>query len=124
MIYALVFLILLTNTSLGEMFRVPRLIHHYKEHVVWDSNDSFVEFIKKHYAKEINHPDDEHNDHENLPFKSITFHKVPCDLLVQHMEPKVELELIVHVDKKKLNYYRYTYVESPLDGIWQPPQFV
>jgi hypothetical protein len=30
---------------------------------------TFTEFVRNHYF-DLQHPDDEHNDHENLPFKS------------------------------------------------------
>ena len=105
------------------MLRVPTLIHHYLEHVEWDNNPSFIDFIATHYARVINHPDDKHGDHGNLPFKSADY----TGLQVVAVPPQL-LATIVRVPVStaeclKAVYHQLDYSNSHLDNIWQPPRF-
>lgn len=119
--FLLVFLSM--GSVFGQVLRVPILIHHYLEHVEWDNNPSFIDFLTTHYAKEINHPDDKHGDHGNLPFKSTDF----AALQVVAVPPQV-LSTIVRVpvsmtESTKAVYNQPDYSNSHLDRIWQPPRF-
>jgi hypothetical protein len=115
-------LILIANTLFGELLRLPRLIHHYNEHVIWDNNTSFLDFMAVHYAAEINHPDDEHGDHQRLPLKSVD-HSI---LQVVSIEPYAGFSLsrppFAYVEKQKALQPRQFHSSAYLDNIWQPPR--
>lgn len=115
--------ILMSNTALGELFRLPTLIHHFNEHKIWDENDSFIDFIESHYSTQINHPDDEHNDHENLPFKSNYSQVLP---LITTVCSKHSFEIntpeFLYNTEDFFTKYTFNYVNSYLENIWQPPR--
>lgn len=117
--FLLIFLI--ANTAFGQLLKLPTLIHHYLEHVEWD-NYSFVEFLTEHYAKEIDHPDDIHNDHQKLPLKAIDHHHgslittaPKCSM--PSVDVFVQLKGVQNPICRQLNI-----VNSYLNCIWQPPR--
>jgi hypothetical protein len=68
--FLLVFLC--ANTEVGQLLKLPNLIHHFLEHHDHDDNDhniSFVDFIIIHYDSKQQHNDKE--NHQDLPFKTI-----------------------------------------------------
>lgn len=113
---------LFANTAFGELLRLPRLIHHYLEHVEWDQNDSFIDFLATHYAKEIDHPDDIHHDHENLPFKTVDYHS--CQFICNNLLPLIFKSVSIDFPKEKkiLSLKNHFYYNAELAGIWQPPK--
>lgn len=118
--FLLIFLI--ANTAFGQLLRLPTLVHHYLEHVEWD-NYTFAEFLAEHYAKEIDHPDDQHNDHQKLPLKALDFHQGSLITTV----PKCSMpciDIFIEQDDVKLPIYsQLNIVNSYLESIWQPPRF-
>jgi hypothetical protein len=68
-VYFLVFVFLCANTSLGQLVKLPNLVEHYKAHKneLSSNSISFIEYIKLHYAKNV----DNNQDHQNLPFKTL-----------------------------------------------------
>ncbi len=115
------FIFLTANTTFGQLLRLPTLVHHYLEHVEWD-NSSLFEFLSEHYAKEINHPDDKHHDHENLPFKNIDCHTSQIVSIVP--QPTFSISQIIPdtVETKKSIRKQQHYSNTFLDNIWQPPR--
>lgn len=115
--------ILVSNTTLGELFRLHTLIHHFNEHKVWDNNDSLIDFIDSHYSSQINHPDDEHNDHENLPFKSNFSQVLP---LITTLNSKIQFKPNTpQIIGDKVDFFinqDFHYINSYLENIWQPPR--
>lgn len=117
----LVFIFTSASTSLGEWLRLPTLIHHYFEHVEWD-NTSFLQFLAEHYAKNINHPDDSHHDHENLPFK--TTHCYSLHWLMGWMDDSTVYcsDVRIFITENFVLYYQSHYSNAHLNSIWQPPR--
>ncbi len=104
------------------MLRLPTLVHHYFEHVEWDNNNSLIDFLAIHYCKDINHPDDQHNDHENLPFKTGN------DSLMQVVSlPQPQLT----ISQQSCFGFNFkipvrnhpVHSNSNTGSIWQPPRF-
>lgn len=112
----------MANTALGQLLRLPTLVHHYLEHVEWD-NSSLIDFLSEHYQTEIKHPDDAHKDHQNLPFKSFDVQTVQVVTIV----PQPTFTFSQKIDEaetvKQLNFYQHTYSNPNLLNIWQPPRF-
>ncbi|MBP2282807.1 hypothetical protein H4V97_001125 [Flavobacterium sp. CG_23.5] len=71
--FLLVFLC--ANTEMGQLLKLPNLIHHFLEHHDHDDNEpniSFSDFIIIHYNNNQQHSDkDDHDNHQNLPFKTL-----------------------------------------------------
>lgn len=122
-VISFLFIFLCTNTTFGELLRLPILIHHYKEHIIWDNNASFLDFLTKHYASKIDHPDDKHNDHEKLPFKSVDFSASQVVSIVP--QTFIPLPGIVFTDgeSRKINHSHQHISSAFLGSIWQPPRF-
>lgn len=99
-IVAILFLsiFLTANTTFVQILRLPTLVHHYWEHVEWD-NSSLIEFISEHYAKQINHPDDKHHDHQNLPLKALDCQASHIVSIVP--QPAYIFPEIIHYNTKK-----------------------
>jgi len=116
-------LVLATNTEFGQLFKLPVLIHHYLEHLEVDGQKSFADFLAEHYASEINHPDDAHSDHENLPFKSVDFHIVQVLIVVSHPEFKLSENSLASSSPKRIAGNQYLHSTGVGDSIWQPPCF-
>jgi len=67
----ILFCYLCSATELSQLFKLPLLFEHYKEHQSEDPNMSFLSFLKLHYFDEVNNSQD--NDAEKdmkLPFKN------------------------------------------------------
>lgn len=68
-------LFLCANTEIGQLLKLPTLISHFTEH--YDHEDehsiSFLDFVKSHSNDNHKHSDtDKHDEHQNLPFKTIS----------------------------------------------------
>ncbi len=116
-------LVLATNTELGQLFKLPVLIHHYLEHVELDGQKSFADFLAEHYSSEINHPDDAHSDHENLPFKAIDFHIAQGLIFVSHPEFNLTASSLASSSPKRIAGNQNLHSTDAGDNIWQPPCF-
>ena len=118
----LLFGFLSTYTSLMEILRLPIFIHHYLEHVEWN-NLSLIEFLNEHYTTQIQHPDDEDHDHENLPFKSI--YQSPHFLVtfLTFNDIVILNKNICLPSNKKTFFNQEKYLSTYFSSIWQPPRF-
>lgn len=123
-IFAILFLFLFftVNTAFGQLLRIPTLVHHFLEHVQLD-NSTLEEFITEHYAKEINHPDDKHNDHQNLPFKALDNHAMQVVISVSQpsfiITPVFTAPVALNTPIRNQQHYTNAF----LNNIWQPPRF-
>lgn len=111
------------NTEFGQLLKLPVLIHHYLEHVELDENESLTNFLKVHYEREINHPDDIHGDHENLPFKTTDCHTAQIPVILQSL--RIEILPVTEktaIQDKKIYSIEEHYYFSHLRNIWQPPR--
>lgn len=109
------------NTAFGEVFKLPLLIHHYFEHSQKDSDNSIIDFLAKHYTEDINHQhNDDHHDHDKLPFKTINVHAVQIVyfplLFIDFSRQIAEKELKIPILQQQ------NYSNAYPSSIWQPPK--
>lgn len=114
--------ILFSNTELNQFVKLPVLIHHYLEHLLADKQSLF-DFLGEHYAQSINHPDDQHHDHENLPFKKhdcihahgLTFFSTSDNEIA--LTPPVQSQCTPPPFRVEF------FSTAHYSNIWQPPRF-
>jgi len=112
---------LLANTAFRECLRLPILFHHYAEHSQ-QNGMSFFDFLASHYEKTIQHPDDEHNDHQNLPFKSVDSSFIHTALYLHTFTFELETNILNLAKKQKYFNSQPNFLSSFFDKIWQPPK--
>ncbi|WP_157278683.1 hypothetical protein [Olivibacter sitiensis] len=61
------------NTAFCQLFKLPILFEHYKEHKSKDDRIGFVDFLSMHYWGDDLDDDDDDRDMQ-LPFKKIDVH--------------------------------------------------
>ena len=107
------------NFDIDDINRLPALVDHISCHL--KSGDSFAEFIEKHYGSESNNHEQDHKDHNKLPFKH------------QHLESHFQMVFILCVHNYPINFNEinlesnnFTYKEpitnSFINNFFQPPQ--
>jgi hypothetical protein len=112
---------LCANTAIGQLLKLPVLIHHYLEHHDGDAGISFADFLYKHYTEEKPHPS-ENGEHENLPFKNYDPGLSQTSLLFQS-PIGFELKAVNPISAKvNISYSEGFYSSSILSRIWQPPK--
>ncbi len=115
---------LLGNSFFKELFGINILIHHYQEHKQIEPEISFFKFLSQHYTNKINHADDEHNDHENLPFKTKDCHLSSVfKIIQQHVTNRLEINIAESYSDIPSGSNRF-YSSISLSNIWQPPRLV
>lgn len=115
-----------SNTELGQLFKISNLVQHYLEHNnhKQEQSLSFIAFVVNHYKNSQKHHDaDEHDKHENLPFKT---QNLNLDTVVLTFE---EIQTIFTFKKpilisvyQSLPIYKEWYISNVLLSIWQPPK--
>ena len=67
------FAFLCANTEIGQLFKLPNLVHHFSDHQYDNSGQkiSLLDFIAIHYNDTQHHSDQEKDNHQSLPFKTI-----------------------------------------------------
>jgi len=71
----LLFPVLLFNTSIREVMKMPQLVSHFIQHHQLNAEISFIDFLEMHYFGEDLNDDDDEEDMK-LPFKKIDGHHV------------------------------------------------
>lgn len=112
-------MLLSANTFVGELLQLPVLIHHYSEHAEQDGMP-FFKFLSIHYSSEINHPDDQHNDHNNLPFKSVHSPNSNITTTVPSLFDYSET-ISIGIVTKVFPCYKKHHSSLFVNDIWQPP---
>ncbi len=122
---ALLSLFVFANTELGQLIRVPVLIHHYFEHLEENPKESIFEFISEHYQAHILHPDDKHGDHQRLPFKTTHLTVLNIPLITESESIYFVLHDSITIPEKKQFFKTIdTYRFETKSGVWQPPQYI
>lgn len=116
------FVFLSANTELGQLLRLPVLVHHFLEHKEIDETETLVNFIKVHYEKNINHPDDKHGDHQKLPFKSIEHSSSVLAIVLPITKVVISEFTPNEFADNKIYSIEENYSFSELKNIWQPPR--
>lgn len=114
---------LLSATEAHQLFKLPVIFAHFKEHKKEDSSITFMRFLDIHYMH--GSPKDKDYDRDmQLPFKtsadcasSVSPAFVP--FFVQHAAP-APIELTVKNTAVTQNQFL---LSSYLASIWQPPKF-
>ncbi|WP_426092014.1 hypothetical protein [Flavobacterium sp. DSR3-2] len=67
------FVFLCANTEMGQLLKLPNLLQHFSDHQkdYSSKNISLLDFIAIHYNDTQHHSDQEEDNHQNLPFKTI-----------------------------------------------------
>ncbi len=112
---------LCANTELGQLLKLPVLIHHYADHHDDDDSTSFADFLQKHYSEEKSHPS-ENNEHEKLPFKSQDLGFSQTTLVYQSPQG-FEFHTNKPLATQPTLIFSTAFHSSPhLSRIWQPPK--
>lgn len=112
--------LLLAQTPLQQLLKVPVLIEHYKEHKANNGDISFLDYIRLHYFSG-NHKDADYDRDMQLPFRAKDVDLVSSIVLVPE-DYKVDLlpPMYREISYPLLNITRLS--PSHTYGIWQPPR--
>ena len=105
-----------TQTPLGQLFKLPLLIEHYKKHQKQDGV-TLLGFLEDHYAS--NHRDGDLPEDEKLPFKNITFYSIGYAILAPIVQTNADAPLST---EKKINIPDTYTTQQHLGGIFHPPR--
>lgn len=115
---------LCVNTALGEILKLPLLIHHYYEHIHENGEETIVDFLAQHYKGDIeHHHQDKHNDHERLPFKTLNDLIAQVISLIPQQMLSITRIIYEEADIKLSTNYHQNYTNTYINSIWQPPRF-
>lgn len=70
---ALISVHIFSNTELGQLFKLPKLISHYFEHRKLNSAVTFIEFLAMHYGGDDGTTTDDDTDSQ-LPYHQVNYH--------------------------------------------------
>ncbi|NJN41481.1 MAG: hypothetical protein HC811_03810 [Flammeovirgaceae bacterium] len=123
--FAIVLSFTLLLASLFEMenlTRFPYLIHHFLEHKEKTSEFSAFEFFTLHYGdQEASHDQEEHEEHEDLPFKP---HDCTSSQIAFLNAPLLESASTQSYSVSYSNFYQSTYSIDFASSVWQPPKMI
>lgn len=110
---------LCANTSIGQLFKIPNLIEHYKEYKneVNTNSNSFIQFIKVHYSKNT---DNSQKEHQNLPFKTFD-NSIHILFTFSNINFQFEITKSLISVKKKF-FYKNSFQSNLFTSIWLPPK--
>ena len=117
-VYFLVFVFLCANTSLGQLVKLPNLVEHYKAHKneLSSNSISFFDYVKLHYAKNV----DNNQDHQNLPFKTLD-NSISVLFVFPFMTFQLPIVNSIIAIKKKF-FYNKSFTSNLIISIWLPPK--
>lgn len=72
-IFTIILAVLLLNgvTELHQFLKLPSLLNHFRHHRMQDPSISLLEFLKIHYTTNQHPADNDDNEDNELPFKSM-----------------------------------------------------
>ena len=121
LLYFLAFIVLATNTSVGELFKVPVLLNHFLEHRQRDHNIGLSQFMSMHYWGNDIKDNDTDRDMK-LPFKKTVYftHQILfCNTQINHL-PNTDCLLS---DQSPL-FYRSKIIALSVSQLYRPPQSI
>src|SRR6202035_713813 len=118
-----IFLYLFSTTELGELLKLPLLVHHYFEHEEEHDHISILSFLKEHYAELHKTESKQHADHhKQLPFKSHDHGFISGNTSIVPRTFNVT-ESVVLNRVKSVSFPKESAFHSHfLSDIWQPPR--
>ncbi len=78
-------MLLFTQTPLGQLLKLPVLVHHYNDHNK-QSGLSLIQFLHIHYASDHTDDDDQAED-DQLPFKTIELQSIGFAIMPVTIKP-------------------------------------
>ena len=118
---ALLMIILLAGTPIGEFVKLPMLVYHMVSHFQEDPKWVLLNFFDMHYNRGLVMDEDYHQDMQ-LPFKAsqgvVSFVWGELSLLAFPLNPAPENFTI----KKTIGQNSFDLPSSYLSCIWQPPR--
>ena len=108
---------------LQDILRLPVFIAHYFHHQHGERHIHFTDFVSEHYFNKDHH-DQDHDEHQNLPF-----HHHDCDLhhfnsFVAIQEPFYAIPFVSTNNKRnKIASEQHFHFRSSFSSIWRPPKF-
>jgi len=118
------FIFLYANTEIGQLLKLPALVHHYFEHHNHEDehNISFLDFVKSHYNENHKHSDtDKHDEHQNLPFKTINTNLNTVIAFVNQPTISLRKPIIIAINNT-VPYHSEFYISDVFARIWLPPK--
>ena len=115
------FTILLASLiEMENLIKLPYLIDHYLEHKEKATKFSAIEFFTLHYgAQEASHDQEEHEGHENLPFKH---HDCTSSQIAFINTSLLESNSTQTHSISYSNFYQSMYSIDFASSVWQPPK--
>jgi hypothetical protein len=106
------------------MVRLPVLVAHYFHHNHTDKHIHFTDFIANHYSNHEHH-DQEHDNHNNLPFHNHDFNFQPSMFTVAVLNyfSSALPGYGTANGKTKIISRQHFYSSAALSSIWRPPKF-
>ena len=109
------------NISLEDFSRLNTLLEHASFHQE-NYGDSFFEFLAEHYGKDFEDHSNEHDEHEDLPFKhdQQTCNHLNIDFTLSTYKYQVATNVLTDIP---LNFY-YSEMNSLFEkpSVFQPPK--
>lgn len=119
--YSLLILFQSFNIGLEEFSKFSTLLEHAEYHKEM-YGDSFVQFLAEHYGDAKDDHDNEHHEHQDLPFKDA--HQLCSHISTPFISPTIGFGFTYHeFIKIPFNFYytdSHTTFEKPT--IFQPPK--
>lgn len=108
-----------SNFEVMDLNKLPTLVEHIACH--FEKGDSLGDFISKHYGNEVNLQEDDHKEHNELPFKH------------EHMEAHFQYvyalfsnDIFTYFNEISFKENRFAYNEpstnSFVNSFFQPPK--
>ena len=122
-IFALMLGVLILNsaTEIHQLFKLPFLIQHYLHHRNEDSSMSIVNFLKIHYSDGQHPNDNDDNEDNELPFKSVGD---VSHIDIPVLEKRITAYSNIYQREKPISYYPEGIPAHRSFSIFHPPRAV
>ncbi|WP_290792217.1 hypothetical protein [Flavihumibacter sp. UBA7668] len=113
-------LLLLTQTELHQLLKLPILVEHFQEHKALNKDISLLDFLKEHYLGHTVIDNDYQRDMQ-LPFKTTDCVSTVLIALVEPVNfdiPRAE----VFIEREFNLHKHYIPSQGALNAIFQPPR--
>jgi hypothetical protein len=123
-VISLLLVFLCANTEIGQLLKLPNLVHHFLEHEKEHDADhdiSFVEFITIHYSDKRHHHGKDKQDHQSLPFKTIN-QNTNTLLAFQKTESFLFQKNRITAETTLVAFTQQLYNSGVFVNIWLPPK--
>ena len=119
------FIFLCANTEIGQLLKLPNLIVHFIEHHNHkdEHSISFIDFVKSHYDNKQHSDTDKHDEHQNLPFKTVNTNL--NTVIVFENQPTISFRKPISiVGTNTVPFPREFYTSNVFACIWLPPKLI